>query len=86
MARTIEAVYEQGVFKPLQPVVLEEGQYVAIYLPAEGKSGPATPEAVEEIMRIARQVYEGLSDEDIDEIEAGFSCRSVRNTKNEEKR
>lgn len=86
MARTIEAVYEQGVFKPLQPVLLEEGQRVQIYLPAEGKLGPATPEEVEEIMRSAHQVYEGLSDEDIEEIEAGFSSRSAENPRKEEQR
>jgi predicted DNA-binding antitoxin AbrB/MazE fold protein len=75
MARTIEAVYENGVFKPLQPVELDEWQRVQVYLPFEGKRGPASPEEVDEIMRQAHEVYEGLSDEDIAAIEASFSSR-----------
>ncbi len=35
MAQTIEAVYEQGVFKPLQPVQLTEGQKVTLSVEAE---------------------------------------------------
>ena len=30
MRKTIEVVYEQGVFKPLEPVELEEGTKVKI--------------------------------------------------------
>lgn len=33
MAMTIEAVYEDGVFKPLAPVKLENGQKVQVYVP-----------------------------------------------------
>ncbi len=75
MARTIEAVYENGVFRPLEPVHCEEGQRVEVYLPYEGKTGPATPEEVEEIMRQAHSVYEGLSEQDIADIEACFTKR-----------
>jgi len=35
MARTIEVVYEKGVFKPLEPVEMEEGKHVKIRM--EGK-------------------------------------------------
>jgi predicted DNA-binding antitoxin AbrB/MazE fold protein len=30
MQKTIEVVYEKGVFKPLEPVELEEGEHVKI--------------------------------------------------------
>jgi predicted DNA-binding antitoxin AbrB/MazE fold protein len=30
MQKTIEVVYEKGVFKPLKPVELEEGEHVKI--------------------------------------------------------
>jgi predicted DNA-binding antitoxin AbrB/MazE fold protein len=33
MSRTIEAVYENGVFKPLEPATLSEGEHVQVTLP-----------------------------------------------------
>ena len=33
MSRTIEAVYENGVFKPLEAVPLSEGEHVQVTLP-----------------------------------------------------
>jgi predicted DNA-binding antitoxin AbrB/MazE fold protein len=36
MAQPIEAVYENGVFRPLQPVHLPEHQRVEVHLPATG--------------------------------------------------
>ncbi len=33
MSRTIEAVYENGVFRPVEPIKLEEGQRVQVYFP-----------------------------------------------------
>ena len=33
MSKTIEAVYEHGVFKPLEPVILPEGEHVQISMP-----------------------------------------------------
>lgn len=72
MARTIEAVYENGVFKPLESVQLEEGQRVQVYLPYEPGSGPTTPEEVADMIRLAHSVFEGLSDQDIAEIESSW--------------
>jgi predicted DNA-binding antitoxin AbrB/MazE fold protein len=68
MIRKIEAVYEGGVFKPLVPVELPEGQRVQVTVPLP-PLGPATPKEVEEMMRLAASVFEGLSDEQIDEME-----------------
>ena len=70
MARTIDAVYEEGVFKPLVPVECPEGQKVQVYLPYEGKGGPLTPEEVAKMMRRDQEVFAGLSDEEWAALEA----------------
>ena len=33
MSKTIEAVYEKGVFRPLEPVMLPEGERVRVSMP-----------------------------------------------------
>ena len=33
MSKTIKAVYEKGVFRPLEPVMLPEGEHVQVSLP-----------------------------------------------------
>lgn len=33
MSKMIEAVYENGVFRPLEPVMLPEGEHVRVSLP-----------------------------------------------------
>ena len=33
MSKTIEAVYENGVFRPLVPVILPEGEHVEVTVP-----------------------------------------------------
>lgn len=33
MSKTIEAVYENGVFRPLEPVTLPEGEHVQVTVP-----------------------------------------------------
>ncbi len=64
MTQTIEAIYQNGMFKPLNPISEEiaEGETVEITI-SEKKLSP------EEMLKLASQVYEGLSDEDISEIE-----------------
>jgi predicted DNA-binding antitoxin AbrB/MazE fold protein len=64
MSQTIEAIYQNGMFKPLNPVSEEiaEGETVEITI-SEKRLTP------EEMLKLASQVYEGLSDEDIAEIE-----------------
>jgi predicted DNA-binding antitoxin AbrB/MazE fold protein len=75
MTRTVEAVYENGVFRPLQPVELAEGQRVQVTLPLP-PAGPISPEKARELLREAQQVYEGLTDEEIAEIESCFTPRN----------
>ncbi len=62
MKHAIDAVYENGAFRPLQPdaIAMPEGQRVRITINDEGD-----PEA----LRLAIHVYDGLCEEDIDEIE-----------------
>lgn len=65
--QTIEAIFQNGVFKPLQPVPdeVKEGDRVQIELETrENASGKQNP-----IMKLAENFYEGLSEEDITEIE-----------------
>ena len=64
MSQTIEAIYQNGMFKPLNQISEEiaEGETVEITI-NEKRLSP------EEMLKLASQVYEGLSDEDIAEIE-----------------
>ena len=64
MTQTIEAIYQNGIFKPLNPVSEEiaEGETVNITI-NDKKLSP------DEMLKLASQVYEGLSEEDINEIE-----------------
>lgn len=84
MLETIEAIYENGMFKPLHPVDLPEGTHVSVaaqpatlhldetlrqQLIAEG----ASPEEAEKILanfRLLWDSYETLSDEQKVELEA----------------
>ena len=63
MKQTMEAVYVNGVFKPLNAPELFEGQYVRLEIetPVEVSS--------DELLELAAKVYEGLSDDEIDAIE-----------------
>lgn len=63
MKQTINAIYENGVFRPLKSPDISEGQQVRLIV--ETTSDP-TPE---ELLELAAKVYQGLSAEQIDEIE-----------------
>jgi predicted DNA-binding antitoxin AbrB/MazE fold protein len=62
MKNAIEAIYENGAFRPLQPetVVVSNGQLVRLTI----ENVP-----IAEPLRLAARVYEGLSDSDINDIE-----------------
>ena len=64
MTETIEAVYEDGVFKPLRPVSLPEHQRVSIAV-----SLP-TPQNTNESLRSWEKVFAGLTREEVAEVEA----------------
>jgi predicted DNA-binding antitoxin AbrB/MazE fold protein len=64
MAKTIEAVYAGGVFTPLQGIALPEGERVTLSVePARSSPSP------DEMLNLLGQVYEGLSEQEIQEIE-----------------
>lgn len=62
MKQVIDAIYENGSFKPIEPskVHVAEGQRVKLVI---------TERALPEPLRLAAQIYEGLSGQEIDEIE-----------------
>jgi len=61
--QTIDAIFENGVFRPLLPIneAIAEGQQVQIVIKA--------PESPAEILELARDVYAGLSEEEITAVE-----------------
>jgi len=62
MKQAIDAIYENGAFRPIQrgALAITDGQRVRITV-----DDGCEPEA----LRLAMTVYDGLSDNDIDEIE-----------------
>lgn len=63
MEQTLEALFENGTFRLLEPsaVTLVEGQHVRLTVEIE-----KTPD---DVLALAEQVYEGLPEEEIGEIE-----------------
>ena len=61
--QTLDAIFENGVFKPLKSPQLPEGLHVR--LEVEIAPGDNT----EDLLELAAQVYEGLSEQQINEIE-----------------
>lgn len=59
MTRTIEAVFKNGAFRPVGPIDLNDGQHVKISIEVS-ENDP---------LALIQEVYAGLSEEDIDEIE-----------------
>jgi len=61
--QTLKALYENGVFRPLEKPKLAEGQSVQLTIDT---TNPFSPQ---EMLQLAAEVYEGLSETDVDEIE-----------------
>lgn len=63
MERVLEAIYRNGMLTPLEPLDLPEDQHltITIHLPA--------PEEPDEALEAWHQVYAGLSEEDIAEVD-----------------
>ena len=62
MKQTLEAVFENGVFRPLEPTTVDEGETVRLTLETIGISGIDEP-----ILRLAGSLSgEPLSSRDID--------------------
>jgi len=59
---TVEAVFRDGVFRPVERPDLPDGERVRLTVESVGKVSA-------DVLRLAARVYEGLSPQDIDEIE-----------------
>ena len=63
MKETIDAIYEKGVFRPLKPATILDGLKVRLEVET------LTESSTDNLLELAAQVYNGLSNEQIDEIE-----------------
>ena len=63
MKATVEAVFENGVFKPVSRPQIPEGERVRITVERLGQPTP------DEILQLATHVYAGLSPGDVEDIE-----------------
>ena len=63
MTQTVEAVYQNGVFRLVQPkdIPLREGQNVRLTIETE--------EGEDDVLALASEVYKDLSEEEINEVE-----------------
>ncbi len=64
MQQVVEAIYENGVFRPLKTPELSEGQAVQLIVQAKHPLDPR------QMLQLAAEVYQGLSEQEIDEIES----------------
>ena len=72
MKETIDAIYEKGVFRPLKPSTILDGLKVRLEVEILPESSPY------DLLELAAQVYDGLSNEQIDEIEQiVLDCRDL---------
>jgi len=60
----VEAVFQDGVFKPVSSPELRDGERVRLTVERVSSAG------LDEILGLARQVYAGFDSQDVDEVEA----------------
>ena len=63
MKSSVDAVYQDGVFRPVRSPELPDGELVRLTVER------VVPAKSDDILKLADRVYEGLSAQDIDEIE-----------------
>lgn len=63
MQQIVEAVYENGIFRPLKVPELSEGQEVQLIIKPKDKIRP------DQMLQLASEVYQGFSNEQIQDIE-----------------
>lgn len=69
VSKSIEAIYEDGIFKPLKPLEgLAEHERVRLII--EPLPREASDQEVEAMLELAFATYEGLTEEQIREIES----------------
>ena len=70
-SQTAEATYEGDVLRLNHPLSLSDQQRVLVVVVPMPELAPSTEKVLSpnEVLRLAAQVYEGLSPDDVDEIE-----------------
>ncbi len=63
MTQTLDAIYENGTFRPLKTPQLTEGQRVQLVIQTPSPMMP------DDILAIAASVYQGLSESEIQDVE-----------------
>jgi predicted DNA-binding antitoxin AbrB/MazE fold protein len=71
LPQTVDAVYEGGVLRPLSSLDLPKHQRVRVTLDVAAHERP------DEALRAWLNVYDGLSEEDVTEVEAIATDRRV---------
>jgi len=78
MSQIIEAIYEGGVLKPLEPLDLEEHTKVRLQISViQQKGKPLDLIEIEKNLKLARASIEGLSEEELAIME---NCRFSYNS------
>jgi predicted DNA-binding antitoxin AbrB/MazE fold protein len=62
MIETVDAIYENGIFRPLDEIHISEGLKVKLIIDSDNEKS-------KDIINLATGVYDGLSEKDISEIE-----------------
>ena len=73
MVRIVDAIYEEGVLKPLEPINIEEHTRVRLILEVEEER----KKKAEEIIALARKSCEGLSEEELSILESARFNKSL---------
>jgi predicted DNA-binding antitoxin AbrB/MazE fold protein len=60
----LQAVFENGVFRPLRPPRIREGEAVTLLVRSFDETEP------DELLSAARAVYDGLTEKEVTEVEA----------------
>jgi predicted DNA-binding antitoxin AbrB/MazE fold protein len=63
MKHSLEAVYENGIFRPLKTPAIPDGQQVLLEVEPVDEKSETSP------LELATLVYRGLSESEIDEVE-----------------
>jgi len=71
MNRYIDAVWEDGVFRPLEPVSLPESQRVTVTIEDTPPKKPVGPQSILEMVRM--EVARGIADPTIEEVRAALA-------------
>jgi predicted DNA-binding antitoxin AbrB/MazE fold protein len=75
MNRTISAIFDAGVFKPIGPVDLADGTEVQVQLPAKNVAGELSPQELARQQNAIAAMLEEIASLPVKEPDDGFSGR-----------